>query len=155
MDWPASTLWWRRPASVQLSCSGAGIPMIYLSFAGSAPCWETSNPASAAGTFHAFNFGKYATRYLLPGWLLLPLQSALRDVRHDREDRKCGLLLHALPRASLEGRGGLWVIKIRNSACHSGIKYVTPSHRHHGLVDIICELRRRTNEKAYRLHPAL
>ena len=45
---------------------------------------------------------------------------------------------------------------------HSGIKYVTLSQRHHGLavdhvfreaVDI-CEVRRRTYEKAYRLHPA-
>ena len=37
---------------------------------------------------------------------------------------------------------------------HSGIKYVTPSQRHHGLADAICEVRRRTYEKAYRLHPA-
>ncbi|WP_191964732.1 integrase core domain-containing protein [Synechococcus sp. RSCCF101] len=41
-----------------------------------------------------------------------------------------------------------------NEHRHSGIKYVTPSQRHHGLADAICEVRRRTYEKAYRLHPA-
>jgi hypothetical protein len=33
------------------------------SFAGSTPCWATSK-TSLNGTFPAFNFGKYAKRYL-------------------------------------------------------------------------------------------
>lgn len=37
---------------------------------------------------------------------------------------------------------------------HSGIKFVTPNQRHTGEAEAICEVRRRTYAKAYRLHPA-
>jgi hypothetical protein len=60
---------------------------------------------SFSGTFHAFNFEKYARRYLLP------LQPSLLDGWDDRTDRQCGLLLYAGHRTGSQGRGALWVIK--------------------------------------------
>ena len=60
---------------------------------------------SFSGTFHAFNFDKYARRYLR--WLLLPLQQAILDGCDDRADRQRGQLLHPVHKKGSEGRGGL------------------------------------------------
>jgi hypothetical protein len=65
---------------------------------------------SFSGTFHAFNFDKYARLYL--GELLLPIQPSFLDDWDERTDCQCGLLLHAAHRAGSQGRGGLWVIKM-------------------------------------------
>ena len=52
-------------------------------------------------------------RQAIPGRVLLPLQPSLLDGWDDRADRQCGLLLHAVHRTGSQGRGGLWVIKMR------------------------------------------
>jgi hypothetical protein len=50
-----------------------------------------------SGTFHAFNFDKYARQYL--GGYCFRFNRFFSLAGDDRADRQCGLLLHALHRA--------------------------------------------------------
>lgn len=64
---------------------------------------------SFSGTLHAFNFDKYARRYL--GGTPFRFNQRFSMVEMTEGDRPCGLLLHPLHRDGSESRGGLWVIK--------------------------------------------
>jgi hypothetical protein len=63
------------------------------------------------GTFHAFNFDKYARHYL-GGYCFRFDRRFSMVAMTERTHRECGLLLHALHRTESQGCGGLWVIKI-------------------------------------------